>query len=190
MSKVIVFSVCVVTKICMRRLEIIWTSLVIFTANLARGTGRNHFIKYNYVTVNIRDNSLSGSLDQAFSRDHVIHIKSRLSMIVRVNVVLNVDSEWRFAQGWNERYCELTVTLIPTLRPTSTLAQFTTSTTEAPLRLLHLYYNLAIQLFRKRLSEKVHTTTPKGIVGGFEIIVFHRNFERRALEAMDYVSEC
>ena len=25
-----------------------------------------------------------------------------------------------------------------------------------------------IQLFRERLSEKVHATTPKGIVGGFE----------------------
>ena len=49
-----------------------------------------------------------------------------------------------------------------------------------------------IQLFRKRLSEKVHTTTtiPKGIVGGFEITVAHRNFERMARETMDYVSEC
>ena len=47
-----------------------------------------------------------------------------------------------------------------------------------------------IQLFRKRLSEKVHATIPKGIVGGFEITVLHRNFERMAREAMDYVSEC
>ena len=43
-----------------------------------------------------------------------------------------------------------------------------------------------IQLFRKRLSEKVHATIPKGIVGGFEITVLH---ERMAREAMDYVSE-
>ena len=47
-----------------------------------------------------------------------------------------------------------------------------------------------IQLFRKRLSEKVHATIPRGIVGGFEITVLHRNFERMAREAMDYVSEC
>ena len=47
-----------------------------------------------------------------------------------------------------------------------------------------------IQLFRKRLSEKVHATIPKGIVGGFAITVLHRNFERMAREAIDYVSEC
>ena len=28
-----------------------------------------------------------------------------------------------------------------------------------------------IQLFRERLSEKVHATNPKGIVGGFEFTV-------------------
>ena len=42
----------------------------------------------------------------------------------------------------------------------------------------------------KRLSEKVHATNPKGIVGGFEITFLHRNFERMARQAMDYVSEC
>ena len=47
-----------------------------------------------------------------------------------------------------------------------------------------------IQIFRKMLSEKVHATIPKGTVGGFEITVPHRNFERMAREAMDYVSEC
>ena len=31
-----------------------------------------------------------------------------------------------------------------------------------------------IQLFRKRLSEKVHETIPKGIVGGFEFTVLRR----------------
>ena len=35
----------------------------------------------------------------------------------------------------------------------------------------------SIQLFRERLSDKVHTTTPKGIVGGFEFTVFQRNLE-------------
>ena len=47
-----------------------------------------------------------------------------------------------------------------------------------------------IQLFPKRLSEKVHATIPKGIAGGFEITALHRNFEKMAREAMDYVSEC
>ena len=34
-----------------------------------------------------------------------------------------------------------------------------------------------IQLFRERLSEKVHTTIPKGIVGGFECTVLPRNLK-------------
>ena len=42
-----------------------------------------------------------------------------------------------------------------------------------------------IQLFRKRLSEKVHATIPKGIVGGFEFTVLSKKFERMAREAMD-----
>ena len=31
-----------------------------------------------------------------------------------------------------------------------------------------------IQLFRERLSEKVHATIPEGIVGGFEFTVLQR----------------
>ena len=42
-----------------------------------------------------------------------------------------------------------------------------------------------IQLFRERLSEKVHATIPKGIVGGFEFTVLSKKFERMAREAMD-----
>ena len=34
-----------------------------------------------------------------------------------------------------------------------------------------------IQLFRVRLSEKVHATIPKGIVGGFEFTVLQRNLK-------------
>ena len=34
-----------------------------------------------------------------------------------------------------------------------------------------------IQLFRERLSEKVHATILKGIVGGFEFTVFQRNLK-------------
>ena len=30
-----------------------------------------------------------------------------------------------------------------------------------------------IQLFRERLSEKVHATIPKGVVGDFEVTVLH-----------------
>ena len=33
----------------------------------------------------------------------------------------------------------------------------------------------SLQLFRERLSEKVHATIPKGIVGGFEFTVLQRN---------------
>ena len=39
-----------------------------------------------------------------------------------------------------------------------------------------------IQLFRERLSDKVHATTPKGIVG---VHCFSKKFERMAGEAMD-----
>ena len=42
-----------------------------------------------------------------------------------------------------------------------------------------------IQLFRERLSEKVHATIPKGIVGGFEFTVLSKKFERMAREVMD-----
>ena len=34
-----------------------------------------------------------------------------------------------------------------------------------------------IQLFRERLSEKVHATIPKGIVGGFKFTVLQRNLK-------------
>ena len=34
-----------------------------------------------------------------------------------------------------------------------------------------------IQLFRERVSEKVHGTMPKGIVGGFEFTVLQRNLQ-------------
>ena len=40
------------------------------------------------------------------------------------------------------------------------------------------------QLFRERLSEKVHTTIPKGIAGDFEFTIFSMKFERMAQEAM------
>ena len=37
-----------------------------------------------------------------------------------------------------------------------------------------------IQLFQEKLSEKVHATIPKGIVGGFEFTVLQRNLKKLA----------
>ena len=42
-----------------------------------------------------------------------------------------------------------------------------------------------IQLFRERLSGKVHLTILKGIVGGFEFSCFQRNLKELARKAMD-----
>ena len=39
-------------------------------------------------------------------------------------------------------------------------------------------------MFRERLSDKVHATTSKGTVGGFEFTVFPKKFERMAGEAV------
>ena len=47
-----------------------------------------------------------------------------------------------------------------------------------------------IQLFRERLSDKVHATTPKGIVGGFEFTVFQRNLIEWQERPWTYVCEC
>ena len=38
-------------------------------------------------------------------------------------------------------------------------------------------YRLGIQLFKERLSEKVHATIQKGLVGGFEFTVLQRNLQ-------------
>ena len=42
----------------------------------------------------------------------------------------------------------------------------------------------SIQLFQERLSEKVHATIPKGIVGGFEFTVLQRNLKELARKAI------
>ena len=42
-----------------------------------------------------------------------------------------------------------------------------------------------IQLFRERLSGKVHWTILKGIVGGFEFSCFQRHLKELARKAMD-----
>ena len=44
---------------------------------------------------------------------------------------------------------------------------------------------VSIQLFRERLSEKVHATITKGIVGGFEFSVLQRNLKELARTAME-----
>ena len=50
--------------------------------------------------------------------------------------------------------------------------------------------SLHTAISKKVDGKTVHATIPKGSVGGFGITVLHRNFERMAREAMDYVSEC
>ena len=47
-----------------------------------------------------------------------------------------------------------------------------------------------IQLFRERLSKKVHATIPKGIVGGFEFTVLQRNLNEWHERSWTYVCEC
>ena len=42
-----------------------------------------------------------------------------------------------------------------------------------------------IQLFREVLSEKVHATIPKAIMGGFEFSVLQRNLKEFARKAME-----
>ena len=42
-----------------------------------------------------------------------------------------------------------------------------------------------IQLFRERLSEKVHATIPKGIVGGFKFTVLQRNLKELVRKAVE-----
>ena len=48
----------------------------------------------------------------------------------------------------------------------------------------------SIQLFREKLWEKAHATTPKGIVGGFEFTVFQRNLKEWQERPWTYVCEC
>ena len=50
---------------------------------------------------------------------------------------------------------------------------------------LHTNAFLHIQLFRERLSGKVHATILKGIVGCFEFSVFQRNLKELSRKAMD-----
>ena len=44
---------------------------------------------------------------------------------------------------------------------------------------------ISIQLFRERLSGKVHATILKGIVGGFEFSFFQKNLKELARKAME-----
>ena len=42
-----------------------------------------------------------------------------------------------------------------------------------------------IQVFRERLSEKVHATIPTGIVGGFDCTVYQKKIERMIRDVCD-----
>ena len=55
----------------------------------------------------------------------------------------------------------------------------------------YLFCQSCIQLaiVRKRLSEKVHATIPKGIVGGFQFSVFKTNFKEWQERPRTYVCE-
>ena len=46
---------------------------------------------------------------------------------------------------------------------------------------------ISIQLFREKLSEKVHATIPKGIVGGFKFTVLQRNLKEWQERPWEYV---
>ena len=46
------------------------------------------------------------------------------------------------------------------------------------------------QLFRERLSEKVHATIPKSIVGGFEFLVVPKNLKEWQERPWAYICEC
>ena len=48
----------------------------------------------------------------------------------------------------------------------------------------------SLQLFRERLSEKVHAAIPKGIVGGFECTVSQRYLKDWNERASTNVCEC
>ena len=52
------------------------------------------------------------------------------------------------------------------------------------------YVSVRLQLFRERLSEKVHATIPKGIVGGFEFTVFQRSLKEWHERRRKYVCGC
>ena len=47
-----------------------------------------------------------------------------------------------------------------------------------------------VQLFRERLSQKVHATITKGIVGGFEFAVLQRNLKEWHKRPWTYVCAC
>ena len=51
-------------------------------------------------------------------------------------------------------------------------------------------YRLEIQLFKERLSEKVHATIEKVVVGGFEFTVLQRNLQEWHERPWTYVCEC
>ena len=55
---------------------------------------------------------------------------------------------------------------------------------------LSIFILLYIQLFRERLSEKVHATIPKGIVGSLEFTVLQRNLREWHERPWTYGCEC
>ena len=65
-------------------------------------------------------------------------------------------------------------------RTAATVRNWSGKTLSPGALLAVLYFSsYHIQLFRERLSEKVHATIPKGIVGGFEFTVLQRNLKKK-----------
>ena len=62
---------------------------------------------------------------------------------------------------------------------------FKYDTLDGPLEKRVAVMKYCIQLFRERLSGKVHATILKGIVGGFEFSFFQRNLKELARKAME-----
>ena len=50
--------------------------------------------------------------------------------------------------------------------------------------------NVLYTAISRKLSDKVHAITPKGIVGGFEFTVFQRHLKEWQERPWTYVCEC
>ena len=76
-----------------------------------------------------------------------------------------------------------------TVDPPLTATSLAMSTSSAPKVAVVERFN-CIQLFRERLSEKVHATIPKGIVGGIVSPVLQRNLKEWHERPRTYAREC
>ena len=120
------------------------------------------------------------------SHMYSINMKSEIYMKWVSNDVNAIQNQ-KVIPVWNSRQCEFSFVNTPknwcppwkswslqlNLSTTATLE------TEENGRSRKVLYEPpeGIQLFRERLSEEVHATIPKGVVGGFEFTVLPRNLK-------------